>query len=113
MALINCKEPNCTKQLNTKLACQNVTSLFGIRLFLETEQQKHTEDSPEYNEIDNHLNFVKEQLKEFKIAEEEQKFTAFSLAKNATNANPVNNVRELYLTCTAGHSYYYNVDCSQ
>ncbi len=114
MALINCKESNCLNQLNTKLACQNVISLFGIRLFLETEQQKHTTGSQEYNEISTHLNFVKEQLKVFKIAEEEQEFTVFRLIKTAMHTGTANNnVKELYLTCAAGHSYYYSVDCTQ
>lgn len=97
MALINCKEPGCTKTLNTTLACTDVTSLLRLNSFLSEQQESQPKTTTASHEIGGHLSFVQSKLAAYKVAP----------------ATAINAVRQLYLTCGNGHSYYYDVDCGK
>jgi hypothetical protein len=113
MALIKCKQTDCPHELNTKLACTEVTALFGIRMYLEAELDKHAADPEQQSDVNKHLDYIKVRLEAFKIKEEENEYRSFIITKKSRHSTPANNVRELYLTCFQGHSFYYTVDCSK
>lgn len=110
MSLINCKEPNCNCQVDTTLACKEVSSLFGLRIILEYHlENKDITNIFNTTELETQLDFVKQSLSKYKIHERENKFELF---KNKKKNNTVSSrLSQLYLECNKGHRYYYDVEC--
>jgi hypothetical protein len=112
MATVKCKEPGCPCEINTKLYCQDLISWLRLSAFLEKEKTRYAPDSSQFKNISEHLNLVSLQLKAFKLKEEKAMLEAAGATESDHPAPLLPKLKELYLTCAKGHSYYYEVDCS-
>lgn len=111
MALINCKETGCTSQVDTTLACTEVTSLFGLRVMLEhhLDNKGMTAFFP-HDELKKQLSFVNGKLEQFGIKEQEEALATFKKSKLHGDAVQPR-ISTLYLECAKGHRHYYDVQC--
>ena len=114
MATILCKRPGCDSFVDTDLACKDVTSLFGIRSLVEAELQKLDSGTDAHDVASEQLNYIKRQINDLQIPEMEKHYSFFR-TKRTNPSSPLvpQKISRLYLRCANGHSYNYDVDCSQ
>jgi hypothetical protein len=112
MAILNCKEPGCTGQVDTTLACKKVNALFGLKLMVETDfaNKKIIGNS----EILNQLIYIDNELKDLGIEDPNKDFESYMKFKmqDTESVTPPVVRRQLYIECTKKHRNYYETDCN-
>lgn len=112
MASVACKEPGCPCTIDTTLYCKDVTSWLRLYSFLQTEKDQSPIGSLASQQIEDHLSLVKLHLKVFKIKNENEVIKTLGGQPTSPSFTTKKKLDELYLTCSKGHSYYYEVDCN-
>lgn len=110
MPLVNCSDPACPGKVDTDLACQYVTALFGIKVMLEKQIESLSPEVAEEPVLQ--LKYVDDQLSKFRIQDMDQKFGLFKSRKmqDSIHLQPPQ-VQRLYIECTKGHRNFYEVEC--
>ena len=110
MSLIDCtKDPSCKGKVDTDFACKEVSALFGLRLFLDTQLSISVNN----DEILQHLEYITKKIEEFKIENVDDKYKKIKMFRQNAGLNIQQpSISRLYIQCSEGHRDYYNVECA-
>ena len=112
MALINCKEPNCPGQVDTSLACAEVSSLFGLKVMmdhvLEAENLGEVLPGPQ---LQKQVDFINTKIQKFGIENVDEQINLFKKSLHQDALTPPLRISVLHLQCSKGHTYPYEVNC--
>ena len=97
--------------------CPPITALFGLRMMLETRLIDLSENSDEHKSIKIQISYVKKQLQDFEIRDEEMHYQVFKSNKETSGEHAYQAKRMeqkvLVLECHNNHRRTYIVNCEE